>query len=195
MCAADKDSPNRRVIAIDLGDPNPASWKVVVPEPQVPSKTRLIGGRMVGAVPGGCAEPAAGVRRLDGTEAARSRCPALARLPISTAAAISSSCGTPSARRCARHRVSLRPGAWSKHRRSRRRRRRSIPSSLKRTRCSRPRKDGTRVPFFLTAKKGLTSDGGNPTMMYGYGGFSVSRCQAIERTCQRGWSLAAFSLP
>jgi prolyl oligopeptidase len=35
-------------------------------------------------------------------------------------------------------------------------------------------KDGTRVPFFLTAKKGLPLDGDNPTMLYGYGGFSSS---------------------
>lgn len=35
-------------------------------------------------------------------------------------------------------------------------------------------KDGTRVPFFLTAKNGLARDGGNPTLMYGYGGFSIS---------------------
>ena len=35
-------------------------------------------------------------------------------------------------------------------------------------------KDGTRVPFFLTARKGLPRDGSNPTMLYAYGGFSVS---------------------
>jgi prolyl oligopeptidase len=35
-------------------------------------------------------------------------------------------------------------------------------------------KDGTRVPFFLTWRKGLPLDGTNPTMMYGYGGFSNS---------------------
>lgn len=35
-------------------------------------------------------------------------------------------------------------------------------------------KDGTRVPFFLTARKDLRKDGGNPTMIYGYGGFSIS---------------------
>src|SRR4030095_8903601 len=34
-------------------------------------------------------------------------------------------------------------------------------------------KDGTKVPFFLTAKKGLALDGNNPTMVYGYGGFAV----------------------
>ena len=35
-------------------------------------------------------------------------------------------------------------------------------------------KDGTRVPFFLSCKKGLVRDGSNPTMLYGYGGFSIS---------------------
>jgi prolyl oligopeptidase len=35
-------------------------------------------------------------------------------------------------------------------------------------------KDGTRIPLFLTHRKGLRLDGQNPTLLYGYGGFSVS---------------------
>ncbi len=35
-------------------------------------------------------------------------------------------------------------------------------------------KDGTRVPMFLTYKKGLKLDGQNPVLLYAYGGFDVS---------------------
>lgn len=35
-------------------------------------------------------------------------------------------------------------------------------------------KDGTRIPIFITYRKGLKRDGKNPTMLYGYGGFDIS---------------------
>ena len=35
-------------------------------------------------------------------------------------------------------------------------------------------KDSTRIPMFLTYKKGLKLDGQNPTMLYAYGGFDIS---------------------
>lgn len=35
-------------------------------------------------------------------------------------------------------------------------------------------KDGTRVPMFITCKKGIVLDSNNPTILYGYGGFQGS---------------------
>ncbi len=35
-------------------------------------------------------------------------------------------------------------------------------------------KDGTEIPMFIVHKAGLKLDGNNPTLLYGYGGFSVS---------------------
>lgn len=41
-------------------------------------------------------------------------------------------------------------------------------------------KDGTKVPMYLTHKKGLKRDGNHPTLLYGYGGFNISNMPLFE---------------
>ena len=48
-------------------------------------------------------------------------------------------------------------------------------------------KDGTRVPYFVIAPKGLKPDGTNPTLLYGYGGFEVSLQPSYSGGIGRSW--------
>jgi prolyl oligopeptidase len=48
-------------------------------------------------------------------------------------------------------------------------------------------KDGTRVPYFIVLPKGFEPDAKTPTLMYGYGGFEVSRTPSYSATVGHSW--------
>jgi prolyl oligopeptidase len=54
------------------------------------------------------------------------------------------------------------------------------PADYEVTQAFVPSKDGTKVPVFITAKKGLKKNGDNPTLLYGYGGFDISLTPAFS---------------
>lgn len=48
-------------------------------------------------------------------------------------------------------------------------------------------KDGTRIPYFLVLPAGHNSDGKTPTLIYGYGGFQISRTPSYSATVGHSW--------
>jgi prolyl oligopeptidase len=48
-------------------------------------------------------------------------------------------------------------------------------------------KDGTKIPYFQVMRKDAKLDGGNPTILYGYGGFEVSQVPTYSGFVGNGW--------
>jgi prolyl oligopeptidase len=171
---SDLDAPNRKIIAIDLARPEPAAWKTIVPEaPQAIEQAAVIGGRIV------CGYLVDVESRLSLFDA-DGRSEGMIDLPAAgTVSAVSGREDTPeifytftsplypatvfrydpAAKTSASFEAAPAPVDVSQYET-----RRMFATS----------KDGTKVPFFLTARKGLARDGSHPTMMYGYGGFSIT---------------------
>ncbi|HVT49821.1 MAG TPA: prolyl oligopeptidase family serine peptidase [Vicinamibacterales bacterium] len=171
---SDLDAPNRKIVAIDLAHPEPAAWKTVVAEaPEAIEQAALIGGRIVcgylvdvesrlslfdvnGRPEGTIDLPAAGtVSGISGREDTSEIFYSFTSpLYPSTIFRYDPATGTSTAFEAAPAPVDV--------------------SEYETQRMFATSKDGTQVPFFLTARKGLARDGTHPTMMYGYGGFSIT---------------------
>jgi prolyl oligopeptidase len=171
---SDQDAPNRKIIAIDLAAPAPHQVTTIVPErPEAIEGATVIGGRLVvhylenvqsrvrflgldGTPQGEVALPGVGsVGSISGREEAPEIWYSFSSpLMPSTVFVFDPAAGAS---------TPFEPPV--------------LPVALDQfeTRALfAASKDGTRIPFFLTARKDLALDGSHPTMLYGYGGFSIS---------------------
>jgi prolyl oligopeptidase len=170
----DLGAPRSRIVAFDIDQPDPSAWRVVVPEgpnpiadvamyrggiavaylEDVKGKVRLfsLDGRPQGEI------QLPGVGTVGGL-VARSDTPELFYAFTSPLYPVTVFRYDPATRRSTPFEAP----------------RLSFDPSLYETRALFARsKDGTRVPLFVTLKRGLALDGNNPAMLYGYGGFNIS---------------------
>ncbi|MDO8681010.1 MAG: prolyl oligopeptidase family serine peptidase [Acidobacteriota bacterium] len=171
---SDKDAPRRRVIAIDLNNPQPSAWKVVVAErAEVIESAALVGGRIVSQY---LVDVQSRLRvfGLDGVEQ-----PEIALPSVGTVSGIAGRCDEP--RVWYLFSSPLAPGTVYRYDPEANASEAFEPatppidtSAFETLALFASSKDGTRVPLFLSAKKDLPRNADNPAMIYGYGGFSIS---------------------
>ena len=168
------DAPNGKVIAIDLNHPAREHWQTIIPETNNKlSDISIIDDTFIVNYLAD-AQSMIQLHRLDGTLIER-----LALPSIGTAVGFSgrredtetfyqfTNFTTPGTT----YRLDMKTRTSSLYRQPKLL---FDPSLFVTTQVFATSKDGTRVPMFLTHKKGLALDGTNPTLLYGYGGFNIS---------------------
>ena len=165
----DLDAPNNRVVAVDLRQPAPEHWRVVLPEqPDVLEDFVVIDGTTYGTF---LRDAASRIARFDGAGAplGEVEVPPLHAATIrgdgpGQAVLTVESFATPETS----WRIDLTSGARTVDRGA------EIPwdgSDIEVRQGSAVSKDGTRVPVFVAHKRGLVRTGVTPTLLFGYGGF------------------------
>jgi prolyl oligopeptidase len=169
----DENAPNRKIIAIDLRDPRRETWKTVIPEAKDAIRiANLFTGQLV-------------VEYLSDVQSRLAVFDTAGRpqgeIPLPDAGSITGLGGQRSGRIFFEFTSPLyqptvfqynpQDGQVATFEPP------SVPIDVRQYETRRlfaVSKDGTRVPFFVTARKDLKLDGANPTLLHGYGGFSIS---------------------
>ncbi|MBA7603881.1 Prolyl endopeptidase [subsurface metagenome] len=170
----DFEAPNRRVIAIDTRKPECENWKEIIPETQEPLQSvKLVNNLLVCTY---LKDVTAQVKlyTMDGRHLRNVELPGLGtasgfggkRRDTETFYSFQSFAVPPSI-----YRYDLVTG---KSKLLERAKVGFDPNEYMTEQVFYKSKDGTRVPMFITHKKGIKRDSSNPTLLYGYGGFNAS---------------------
>ena len=176
----DQGAPNRSIVAVDMRAPDPANWRTIVPEQaHALENVALVGGRLAGQ---DLVDVSSRLRlfALDGTPQQEIDLPGVG--------SVFGLSGRQDSREVWYAFSSpLMPTTVFRYDPAMHRSTAFEPpeapidaSRYETTAGFATSRDGTRVPFFMTARKGLRRDSANPVMLYGYGGFSVSTLPAYR---------------
>lgn len=168
------DAPKGRVIAVNIANPEPSEWREVIPESDhVLEAAGYVGGQIVGRYLKD-AKAHVAIHNSDGTLLREVELPGIGSVSgfsghmddAETFFAFTSY-NTPATV----YRYDVATGEQSLFRKPET----GIDAEVFETKqVFYASKDGTRVPMFITHRKGLELDGDNPTLLYGYGGFNIS---------------------
>lgn len=171
--ATTNGAPNRRVIAIDIAQPEPAHWKEIIPESENALRNVNIIGNLFVATYLKDAKTHVSLYRMDGQHLRDVAFPGIGsasgfggkRSHTETFYTFSSYAVPPTV-----FRYDLITGASEEIRAT------EVdfePDEYVTKQVFYPSKDGTRVPMFITHKKGIALNGANRTLLFGYGGFNI----------------------
>jgi prolyl oligopeptidase len=168
------DAPRYRLIAIDIRNPARSAWREIIPQSAATlTGATIIGGRLVTTYLED-AHSRVTIFTMDGRR--------VADLPLPTLGTVSGISGRPESPEMFYAFTSylypttiFRYDVASGENRALRSPRVDFDASQYETRQVFFRsRDGTRVPMFLTHRRGLRRDGNNPTYLTAYGGFNIS---------------------
>jgi prolyl oligopeptidase len=170
----DRDAPRGRVIAIDTRRPDPTDWKEIIPQAEETlDSVRVVGDRFIASYLKD-AHTQVKVFALEGALAGQVDLPGLGtasgfggkRSDKETFYSFTSFTSPATV-----YRYEVASGKSAVFRKPRLA---FEPDDFETTQVFYRSKDGTRIPMFLSHKKGLQPDGSTPTLLYGYGGFNIS---------------------
>ncbi len=167
------DAPKKRLIAIDVTKPEPEHWRELIPEQEEPLRgVSLVGNAFIAQYLKD-AKSQIVVHDMTGKRLREVELPGIGtaggfggkREDTETFYSFSSFATPPST-----YRYDVATGESTLLRRA------AVdcdPEDYIVTQVFYTSKDGTRVPMFITHKKGIELNGKNPTLLYGYGGFNI----------------------
>ncbi|HZN65110.1 MAG TPA: prolyl oligopeptidase family serine peptidase, partial [Tepidisphaeraceae bacterium] len=167
----DREAPRGRVIAIDLARPDRANWKTIIPQTEDTLETvQMVGDEFVCRYLHNAHSKVVFYDRT-GKQTRELQLPGLGTVSGMTGDrddtelfyGFTSFLTPPSI-----YRYDLKAGKSELYRRSEVK---FDPSKYETKQAWYTSRDGTKVPMFITHRKGLTLDGNNPTYLTGYGGF------------------------
>lgn len=169
----DLDAPRRRVIAINLDQPERQHWRELISQTEETLAAASLVGNMLVASYLQDAKTQVKVHRLDGRLVRQVEQPGIGsavgfggrRTDTETFYLFSSFATPPSI-----YRYDMITGQSTLFRQAKVK---FDPADYEVKQVFYRSKDGTRVPMFISHRKGLRLDGSNPTLLYGYGGFNI----------------------